>query len=143
MPPTYEILDDPRSGPQIVYGYTAEDGGQGMHLIPIEALATRMALLNIDDPGQALDIILDEQGLGEHDNPYACVYRAMAEGDPEPTEAFREALGEMPTSARCDGRHEAEFKERLRSDYGAYLSAVRWQFVAESTGPGISEAGGE
>lgn len=125
---TYRI-----EGSQIVREYVTEDGGAGIHMIPLRALAYRMALLNLDDPGQALDVVLDEESLVPSNNPYAVVYQAMAEGDPEPVEAFREALDAMPTVARCDGRHEAEFKDYLRTEFGEQINAARWQFVAENT----------
>ena len=131
--PAYEILQDPSGVAQIVYPYETEDGGAGMHLIPLDAVATRMALLNLDDPGQALDAILDELELPPSANPYAPVYRALAEGDPEPLQAHREALDVLNCAARCDDRQEAEFKSLLRSQLRDYLDTKRWEFIIDNT----------
>ena len=107
---TYEIANG-----SLLRHYTTEDGVQGIHQIPLGALAVRMELLGLDDPGTALSVVLAEMGLTEEENPYLPVYAAIsAREDPAPARA--EAIDALPVEAGPDTREESELKEFLRGD---------------------------
>lgn len=66
----------------IIREYILDTGEMGMEVTSKPALAARMALLGIDDPGQALDALSAEGQLEQSQNPFSCVFEAISSTSP-------------------------------------------------------------
>lgn len=126
-------------GPEIIRTYVTEDGGQGVHLIPLEALATRMAMLGYDTPAPALDAILQEIALaseGPDINVYGCVYNALAqEGDL--TAAQEQARTALAAPLGPDAQEVTEFKDALCHHFTEGLQVVGEAFLQAHRPPDL------
>lgn len=63
---------------QIVMDYTTKDGGMGLQTISMDVLASRMALLGVDDPGLALAALAAEIDVEGGKEPYTPLVSAIA-----------------------------------------------------------------
>lgn len=120
----------------IIREYTTDDGGEGLHCIPVEAVATRMVLLGLESPGQALEAIVAEQDLARDQNPYGPVYAALGTGS-DPHRAQVEALQILPTQIGPDTRDDVAFKEFISQEFEAELRAVMQGFLSEVLPPDL------
>ncbi|MFC7860686.1 hypothetical protein ACFQ9D_11950 [Arthrobacter koreensis] len=116
-------------GHQVLRHYMTDDGVQGVHQIPLAAVASRMELLGLPDPGAALDAILAETDLAPEENPYGPVYRAISRQEcPEAAQAA--ALDTLPVVAGPDTQEVDTLKSALRSELSGPIGALQEEFRA-------------
>lgn len=108
----------------------APDGGVNIEMIPLGAFASRMALLGLNDPGAALDVIRAERDL-DGENPYTQIYEQIFRGNSNPVRQQEQALSEFPIPMGCDNRETAEVKQMLSDEFGDALQEAKKAFIQE------------
>lgn len=87
---------DPATG-HFVRQYTTDDGLLGVHVVSRDVLASRMALLGIDDPMQALAALVSEMEVPQDVEPFTPIFDAIKEAaavDKMRRESIMQGLGD-------------------------------------------------
>lgn len=100
--------------------------GQGIHVIPIESIASRMELLGIDDPGVALEVLRAEPHAGEYYPYEELMSRCDKTRSHNQVDEERQlTLDRLPIEVSADTERYYELKEFLRNDLSELITEKR------------------
>lgn len=103
-----------------------DQGNPTIEVISLLAIAARMELLGIDDPGAALDVARGEQNLTSEDNIYQDVFLTMARRE-DPIKCRTEAFDKLPVSCGPDNLAMSQLKHQLSTQWMPRIDALRAQ----------------
>lgn len=115
----YRVEDD-----QLIIESVDENGNLLISLMPMLAIASRMELLGIDDPGVAVEVLKAEHLLADDDRPYKELLDAVATSSVN-EEVRSSTLSRLPIDLGPDNRDNFELKEYLRQHHRGTIDQQR------------------
>lgn len=101
-----------------------DKGNPVIEVMPMLAIASRMEILGLDDPGVAIQVLKAEHDLVKGDEPYNELLEAIATSCDN--ESIRlKTLGKLPIDQCPDTRETFELKEYLKANHAVSIEQHR------------------